>query len=419
MNVSKNRLGMSRNLVSAREHSGIPGQRRSILSETNPVIRLPGTHRARLPEESWAIIRPLLDRYGVTRVADVTRFDVLGIPVVLAIRPLARTFTISHGKGHTPLLARLSAVMESVELWHAENACPPPVIRNTSAEDLRLPYELGELQQYRGSLLSDRTPLDWVEASTVAGDIRCPVPRHYVQLGAEVVDTWSPPMLRPSSNGLASGNNFAEAALHGLYEMIERDSVASLRSVPAEGRDYLDLGTVDNNGVGDLLGMIRKADMHVEVLVVRGRWPFSTFVAYLWDGSRRVSAGSGVHSDPAIGLSRALTEAAQSRLVAITGAHDDLSLAWRGAVEVRPSEVRVFRPTMDWTTARESGPSFRDLTAELVWLDDLVRSTTGFAPLYVDLSTHDAISVVKVVAAGLSFEARHSIPRNASVGVGR
>lgn len=384
------------------------------LSDANPIVRLPGTHRARIPEESWSIIQPLLTRYGVTRVADITRFDTLGIPVMLAIRPLARTFTISHGKGHTRLLARLSAVMESVELWHAENACPPPAIRNTGAEDLRLPYELGELQQYRGSLLSEKAPLDWIEASTVAADASYPVPRQYVQLGAEIADTWSPPMLRPSSNGLASGNNFAEAALHALYEIVERDSVASLGSAPAEDREYLDLATVDDAGVSDLLGMIRRAGMHVEVTVVTGRWPLSTFVAYLWDGSNRISAGSGVHSDPAIGLSRALTEAAQSRLVAITGAHDDLNHAWRGTAEARSPEV--FPPTTDWTTAKAAGSLFQDLNAELIWLDDLIRSRTGSVPLYVDLSTHDAFSVVKVVAAGMSFEARHSIPRNATVG---
>lgn len=392
-------------------------QGHSVLSEASPKILLPGTHRARIPEDSWQIIQPLLNRYGVTRVADITAFDTLGIPVILAFRPLARTFTISHGKGHTRLLARLSAVMESVELWHAENACPPPAIRDTSAEELRLPYELGGLQQYRGSLLSEQTPLDWIEARTVTAEAGYPVPRQYVQLGAEVTDTWSPPMLLPSSNGLASGNNFAEAALHGLYEVLERDSVADLKTVPAEKREYLDLATVDDGGVRELLAMLRRAGMNVEVTITSGGWPFPTFVAYLWDESHRISAGSGVHSDPAVGLSRAITEAAQSRLIAITGAHDDLNQAWRGAAGARSPAPRVYPPTTDWTTVTAAtGPAFRDLNAELGWLDGLIGSRTGSLPLYVDLSTHDAFAVVKVIAAGMSFEARHAIPRTASVG---
>ena len=401
--------------VAATAGDSLTSQRgRSLLSRVSPKVRLPGTHRARAPEQTWETIQPLLRGYGVTRVADITRFDTLGIPVILAIRPLARTFTISHGKGHTHLLARLSAVMESVELWHAENACPPPAIRNTSAKDLPLPYALGELSQYRGSLLSEETPLDWVEASTVTGEAVHPVPRQYVELGAEVTDTWVPPMLRPSSNGLASGNTFSEAALHGLYEVVERDSIASLRSMPAEKRAYLDLTTVDDEAVDDLLGMISRAGMHVEVLVVPSRWPVSTFVAYLWDGSYRVSAGSGVHSDPAVGLSRALTEAAQSRLVAITGAHDDANQAWRVAAESRPSEPRSFPPSVDWKEVAAAAQPFQDLNAELVWLDDLISSRTSSVPLYVDLSTSDAFSVVKVVTAGLSFEARHAIPRTAA-----
>lgn len=411
---------MSENVNPTGGYPRDPRPGHAVSSEASPKILLPGTHRARMPQESWQLIQPLLNRYGVTRVADITAFDTLGIPVILAMRPLARTFTISHGKGHTRLLARLSAVMESVELWHAENACPPPTIRQTSAEELRLPYALGGLQQYRGSLLSERTPLDWVPARTVTAAVSCPVPRQYIQLGAEVTDTWTPPMLLPSSNGLASGNNFAEAALHGLYEVVERDSVADLGTVPAEDREYLDLATVDDDGVQELLARLRRAGMNVEVTITTGGWPCHTFVAHIWDGSHRMSAGSGVHSDPAVGLSRAVTEAAQSRLISITGAHDDLNQAWRGTAGLRSAAPRGHPPTTEWkTVTAATGPSFDDLNAELNWLDGLVRARTGNLPLYVDLSTHDAFSVVKVVAAGLAFEARHAIPRTAAAGAAR
>ncbi|MDW6058523.1 hypothetical protein SAZ11_11140 [Streptomyces sp. FXJ1.4098] len=89
-------------------------------------VHFDGTHRVRHPEETWTLINGLRDRFGITRVADVTGLDTLGVPVVMAVRPAAKTLTVSQGKGASLLLARVSAVMESVELWHAEYACPAP-----------------------------------------------------------------------------------------------------------------------------------------------------------------------------------------------------------------------------------------------------------------------------------------------------
>lgn len=56
------------------------------------------------------------DRSGITRVADLTRLDYIGLPVYTAIRPNSQTLTASQGKGANPLLAKLSAVMEGIEL---------------------------------------------------------------------------------------------------------------------------------------------------------------------------------------------------------------------------------------------------------------------------------------------------------------
>jgi ribosomal protein S12 methylthiotransferase accessory factor len=49
-----------------------------------------GTHRVRSPERTLEIITQRLASFGITRLADVTGFDDLGIPVVMAVRPLSR-----------------------------------------------------------------------------------------------------------------------------------------------------------------------------------------------------------------------------------------------------------------------------------------------------------------------------------------
>ncbi|MFE3159315.1 hypothetical protein [Streptomyces sp. NPDC059221] len=87
-------------------------------------VCLPGTVRARRPEQTWQAVAGHLPEYGITRVADLTGLDVIGLPVWTAIRPASRTLSTSQGKGASDLLAKLSAVMEAIELWHVEQPLP-------------------------------------------------------------------------------------------------------------------------------------------------------------------------------------------------------------------------------------------------------------------------------------------------------
>lgn len=79
-----------------------------------------GTHRSVDPETTWARLRDHLPAIGVTRVADVTGLDRLGLHVYLAVQPLSRSLSIAQGKGTDPVAARVSAVMEAAETWSAE-----------------------------------------------------------------------------------------------------------------------------------------------------------------------------------------------------------------------------------------------------------------------------------------------------------
>jgi YcaO-like protein with predicted kinase domain len=81
-----------------------------------------GTHRAVPPEESLFRIEPKMPAAGVTRVADITGLDRIGIPVFSSIRPSAEGGAISvyNGKGTTAEEARVSAMMEAIERYSAE-----------------------------------------------------------------------------------------------------------------------------------------------------------------------------------------------------------------------------------------------------------------------------------------------------------
>ena len=85
-----------------------------------------GTHRSRPPGETVAEYRGLMPRVGLTRLANITGLDIIGVPVYVAIRPNARALATSQGKGLDDDAAKASALMESLELpWHAETMVNP------------------------------------------------------------------------------------------------------------------------------------------------------------------------------------------------------------------------------------------------------------------------------------------------------
>ena len=80
------------------------------------------THRAMPPEETLMRVEAKMPAAGITRVADITNLDRIGIPVFSSIRPMADRGAISvyNGKGATPTEARVSAMMEGLERYSAE-----------------------------------------------------------------------------------------------------------------------------------------------------------------------------------------------------------------------------------------------------------------------------------------------------------
>src|SRR5690242_3809749 len=68
---------------------------RIVSDRTVPAYRF-GTRRAVSPTETLRRIRPLLRPAGITRLADVTGLDWIGIPVYQAIRPNSRTLSASQ-----------------------------------------------------------------------------------------------------------------------------------------------------------------------------------------------------------------------------------------------------------------------------------------------------------------------------------
>ncbi|WP_328346931.1 YcaO-like family protein [Micromonospora sp. NBC_00421] len=359
-----------------------------------------GTYRTATVEQTWERVAAMLDRFRITRVADITRLDEIGLPVHVAYRPVGATMAVSVGTGATPTQSRVSAVMESIESWHAENLRLGTVTRSP-AERLDLPYDVRWLHLAERSPLTSAVVLDWVAGRGLVTGTPCLVPRATIELDFTVRRGWARALFNPSSNGLATGNTFAEASLHALLEVIERDCIAPYCTSALADRTYTDPGTATNPMTRGVHEALLRAGCWVEVCDITNSIGVPCYAASVWSPDLPVTFGGfGCHVDPEIAVGRAMSEAAQSRLVMVSGARDDIDATAYHDVAGPP----VRPPTVD----RPAGPVRADrpptgtVTDVLRELALRVQRSTGVEPFAVDL-THDdiGIAVSKVFAPGL------------------
>lgn len=364
------------------------------------VLRLPGTNRTRPPAETAELVGRAARRVGVTRIADITRLDTIGIPTFQAIRPLSRTLAVSQGKGVTPELARLSAVMESVETWHVEQ--PLAAAFTAAPRELNglLGYDPAALARSAPSLYHEGLPTDWTTARSLVDGARSHVPVSVVRLSLQEHAEWNPPVFFESTNGLAGGNTVAEAALHALCEVIERDALTAAVAGGGEMGIRVDPRSSGSVEVDSLCELIERAEVALEVRWVPSPTGLPCFLA--WVACHDYPAamfGFGCHLDPHIALTRAITEAAQARLAYISGARDDLQ------DDFKQVDVKALRPRPEGAAdIRDLAPEatvHQSLLGDLEYAVRKAAAAFGHPPLVVELTREEiGVPVVKVVAPG-------------------
>lgn len=293
-----------------------------------PIRLAEGTARAAGLAATWRRFAPAARRAGITRIAELTGLDTIGIPVFSAIRPMGRSLSTQQGKGATADAARVSALMESLETWSAEHLRLPVVLASWQRLGDRA-IDVRRLPRPRGRLDRDAR-WRWVEGRDLAADRAVLVPEQAVTLDTAFR---APPVFDVSSNGLASGNALVEAIAHGLCEVIERDAEAAWRRAGSDRRLVLD--SIADPVCRALIERIAAAGARVYVwdLVDPAR-AVAPGVAVIGAAIMEDPAepawrtlgfyqGFGAHWRPEIAIARALTEAAQTRLTYIAGARDD------------------------------------------------------------------------------------------------
>ena len=371
-----------------------------------------GAHRTVPPSETVKRVTPLMARMGITRVANVTGLDRIGIPVVMVCRPNARSLAVSQGKGLDLSAATASGLMEAAELYHAEHI-ELPLKFGTHAELCQTHsfVDLERMPRVSGNRFHQRLAMLWVEGlELLSGEPRW-LPYESVRANFTLPPPPGSGCFDCSSNGLASGNTMVEAVCHAICEVIERDATALWNGMPPRDRAStgLDLDSVSDEPCRQVLARLEKADFDAAAWETTSDLGVPAFFALITDRrnpQNHTGIGAGAHPSPGIALLRALTEAVQVRTTYISGTRDDLLPEEYGEDE----RNRRKRIAARWLAEHVPGRSFGDIadcssrsfTDDLTWLLKRLEAVGITEVVAVDLCKGElALPVVRVIIPGL------------------
>lgn len=376
-----------------------------------PVTYFGCTHRAIPPERTIINVEDKLKRAGVTRIAEITHLDRLGIPVYSAIRPGAAEGAVSiyAGKGATKSQAKASAMMEAFERYSAEineentfqfeSGTYSEMENAVNPKALILPTSLYE---------DDKTQLDWVKTMELTEEKEYLIPANaiyhpYMPLNGSA-------LFKSNTNGLASGNRIEEAVYHGITEVVERDAW-SIFEAKKEPKSEVDCETIENPMIKDMLSKFTQAEVDVRLLELTADVEITTIAAVSDDTVLKdpalLSLGVGTHLNPEVAVIRALTEVAQSRATQIHGTREDTN---RAVFMRKAGYDRMKRINKHWFNdshklmdiSQIKDRSKTNFKQDIETCMDLLRKN-GFKKIYyVDLTRNEVeIPVARVIIPGM------------------
>ena len=343
---------------------------------------------------------------GVVRIGLVGELDTLGIYIAEAFGERSGwSSSFSSGKAETREGARVGSIMEEVEI-HAQDAyTPKQQIRTSYAESSRTlplvdPRELGLPYDSR---YTDDIEIDWSPCLDLVSCRTVFVPTASLLGDRQTNDIFYCPRLGGkifSSSGLGSGFSLAEAIVHAGAEYIERHAyrLAELELDNPGGVGVREFRFVDEQSLPETPARIvekyRQAGMCVRILDITSEVAVPTFYVRVFDDLFKIdrsisSDGFACHPDPAVAVTMALLESAQTRGGYIAGGREDYSLHARSLGRHERPRTAVPRSQIFWFSNDRPVRSFdetvgflsRDILEELEWIVDRVTDV-GF-PMFL------------------------------------
>jgi len=321
--------------------------------------------RTKPVEETIKTILPVSSNIGITRLADITNMDILGIPNFSAVLPGTEDYIwVYSGKGPTRMDAKASALMESIERYSSlPSGNRKKMIQGTYKEVSKVSKILHPSNVVEPMILEydDEMIMDFLSGYDLVNNDRILIPAPLALFRYSP----KPPAINPfayhHTNGLASGNVLEEAICHSLCELIERDatSLAELNASalpynflrtmtkylsdngleidPVDGTEFVDddskypdvdISNIDFKPISNLVKKFNDAKIPLIIKDITSPIGVPTFnassIEWITEDYGYLAEGHGTHPDARIALLRAITEVSQTRAANIQGARDDL-----------------------------------------------------------------------------------------------
>jgi ribosomal protein S12 methylthiotransferase accessory factor len=353
------------------------------------------------PEETFARIEPLLDRLlGDNNPVRIMNCYGTFLALIfyqgtrqVAIGPHQHTVSgIFHGsgKGLSQAAALVSAAMEVLERYSAAEGVGDNWPAGYIADHSLTKATLSELRRDGRAALDpnrlnleyqyDDQPLHWVKGEGIDSEILVPAQAVFEDSNLDEAN-----VVFTSSNGLASGNTMAEARLHALLEVIERDGDYSMYYHPLR---TFTLSATDRF-IGPIIEAYRQQGLSLQMLDLTTEYGVPTYRAFV-SLHGQILSGSGAHLDGRIAAFRAICELNTKAYVYQT------RQPMVPAAEQRDSARTVLF---------ESLPSYSAMNIErdLALLEKLLIAN-GLSVYYVDLTRADlGVPVVRAIVPGLDI----------------
>jgi ribosomal protein S12 methylthiotransferase accessory factor len=383
------------------------------------VFHLSSSLRAEPLEVTLAHARNLAAQLGITRVTEITRLDIVGVPVFASIRPgaLPGSLCVNAGKGMSVDEARVGAYMEAIEFSFAEFGRSALNLRTVpGSEVFEGPDRVDSILDFcpiMGTEIDLVAAVSCVEAIDVRTNEAFLVPCELVYLPfPEPLQT--PRYFSSNSNGLCSGNSILEATVHGLAEIIERDCSSFMF---VDDRSELVTGDTLPSHLRDVAESVQDAGLELYVRFNANVFGIPFFRAIVAEQKSTnpvyISEGFGCNLSKDIAATRAVCEALQSRLSFIHGGRDDLLKRYELFAEMSDQErvnyaERLQRDVsrrdaiIDFEEIPDSSDSVTDLSSALeLMLGMLERNGIRRVLRVVFTSPEHPLQVLRVLAPGL------------------
>jgi ribosomal protein S12 methylthiotransferase accessory factor YcaO len=336
-----------------------------ILLRSQKKLRGIVSSRIKPVEETIKTILPVSSNIGITRLADITNMDILGIPNFSAVLPGTEDYIwVYSGKGPTRMDAKASALMESIERYSSlPSGNRKKMIQGSYKEVSKVSKILHPSNVVEPMILEydDEMIMDFLSGYDLVNNERILIPAPLALFRYSP----KPPAINPfayhHTNGLASGNVLEEAICHSLCELIERDatSLAELNASalpynflrtmtkylsdngleidPVDGTEFVDddskypdvdISNIDFKPISNLVKKFNDAKIPLIIKDITSPIGVPTFnassIEWITEDYGYLAEGHGTHPDARIALLRAITEVSQTRAANIQGARDDL-----------------------------------------------------------------------------------------------